>query len=317
MIINGMVKKVNEDLTNKKNAMRVEGVSFSEVCTTALVFYDPGEATLNVMQYLKDCVTVGIARWFSKTGTGADSPFMIKWNNDNPLLTNSKGLSFPVFTQSGNKRRDYYKSLNKVLDECLTNANTEDGSYFWYVNNAKELCIRKRKSSSPTPYLWTEGVDFKTGKLQINTESIYNFIVIKCGLDLDGNPISTVHDDAVSRAKNGFRYYMLVDLNITKDLIKSQPDITNAELATKARILGKKRGEAYAQLHNGGAFSFQVVTMPTVSYALGDRVNITIPSYPDYNKSFGASLKSKLMMVTDIQWTQESTLFTLEEEGDV
>ena len=316
MIMNGMVKKVSEDMTAKKNALRIEGVSFGEICTTALVFYDPKNETQNVMEYLYNCLTKGVQVWNSKLTSSTPNAFMITWNSDNPAVK-SNGSAFPVFTQAGAKIRDYYKSFNKVLNDYLTDAYTGDGTYYWYVNNAKELCIRKRKSTTSPLYNWSEGVNFKTGKTSINTEDIKNFIVVKCGLDLDGNPVSTRYDDFVSRAKNGFRYYMLVDLNITKNLIASDSTLANDQLREAARTIGYKKGEEYAKLHNNGYFSIQIVTQPSVTYGLGDRIDITIPSYANYNESSGTSLANKRMIITDIQYTLDSVLFTLEEEGSL
>ncbi len=112
---------------------------------------------------------------------------------------------------------------------------------------------------------------------------------------------------------------MLVNMNITKDIINTNSTITNDALIVQAKATGKLRGEEYAKLHNNGFFTMQLVTKPTVSYQLGDKVSLSIPSYPDFNTKSPneTSLVSKVMMVTDIQWTIDSTLFTLEEEGAV
>jgi len=153
-----------------------------------------------------------------------------------------------------------------------------------------------------------EGVDFRTNRVTIS-DDIKNFIVVKCGMDAEGRPISTRYFDAASMSKYGFKYYLLTRTNIAPDLITAQgfgasvnypstyPYVStwgvevhsasewNQAIRDKARIDGAKEGENYASLRTKGLINVNLNFKPGVSFKIGDVLSVTIPSYDLVSKS--------------------------------
>lgn len=306
LIMYGLVKKVTGEFNDKNKFLRIDGVSFGEITTNALVFYDPGVLTQNVMQYLQSCLTSIALR---------NENFNITWNASNPT-TKSNGSAFPTYTDSSTKLREFDKSFASVLDKLLVNEYTGDGEYYWFVNNAKELVIRRRDPSTIN-YYWNEGVDFKSIKLNINAEDIRNFIVVKCGVDFDGDPITTRYDDPVSRAQFGFKYYLLVDTALAKERIDSHLyDGNNSALRDAVKLKGQERGKAFADAHNKGFITATVVLYPTTNYGIGNNIALTSTNYAikDTAQKYVNGLVNYPMRIKEINYTIDSTVITLEEE---
>jgi hypothetical protein len=301
LIFYGILKKVVGDFSSKGKYLRVEGVSFGEITTTALVFYDPGNNTQNVMQYLQGCLNSVELR---------NTNFTVTWDSGNPTIP-STGGTFPDFTTAAARMRDYDKSLASLLDKYLTNDYTNDGRYYWYVNKEKKLVIRSRKTSNPID-TWTEGVSFKSIKFNIDTSKVYNFIVVKCGWDNNNNQVTTRYDDPVSRAKNGFRYYLIVDNNITKELQKTGLYSDNDDLRAEAKRIGENRAKDFGSAHNKGVLEATCILTPTTNYTVGDVINLTTTSYATIDYPNG--LTNYPMRIKSIQYTKNSLLVTLAEE---
>jgi hypothetical protein len=318
LLIVGLVKKVTEDMSDRGKTLSVEGVSFSEVATNALVFYDPGTRTEDVMTYLHGCLTSIELR---------NTAFNVSWDSSNPALKYNPatgtytGSAFKTLTSSSAKIKEYDKALSATLDKYLKGDYTGDGDYFWYIipdgtsTNYNKLVIRK-KNVGNIKSTWFQGADFKTAKTAVNADDIKNFIIVKCGLDLNNRPITTRYDDVASRAKNGFKYYMLVDSTIAEKVKNNNPTFTNAQARAQAIIDGKAAGQAYALAHNKGYLQVMITTAPSVSYFIGDRIQLTIPSYADYTSTTRTkTLINYPMRIKDIQYSIDGNLYTLEEEA--
>jgi hypothetical protein len=302
LVLYGLIKKVTEETNDKGKFIRVEGVSFGEITTTALVFYDPGTNTQNVIQYLQSCLTSVALR---------NENFNITWNSGNPTVK-TDGSAFPTFTSSATPVKDFDKSFSSLLDKYLTDQYTDDGRYFWYVNNLKELVIRSRKTDTPV-VSFTEGSNFKYVKFNIDTSDVKNFIIVKCGLDYNNDTITTRFDDAASRAKNGFRYYMIVDTNIAKDLKKGNAyDGDNEGLRNAAKDEGYARAADFAAAHNKGILEATLTLAPTTNYTVGDTVLLNTTSYA--TKDFPNGFSSYPMRIKEIRYAIDGVLLTLIEE---
>lgn len=320
LIMNGLIKRPSETLAGKGRMIKVAGVSFSEIATTGLCFVDA--TNVNVMEFLAQAIN-SIALRNTNFGVSWDLPA----SKFNPITGLYDGDSFPL-VNGGASIKEFDKSLNALLDKYLQEAYTGDGRYFWYINNTKTLVARKRSVGVFTGTL-TEGEDFKTVKYDINTDDVKNFIIVKAGLDAYNKPITTRYDDPASRAKFGFKYYMLIDTKISGDLLSAEglassskfpdsyphttswgvstnsDDSFNTALRTQAKIIGVNKGEAFATAHNKGFKKVTVSKKPTLNHGVGDRIKITSPSY---------GLTEEAMRITSVSYFTNSVELMLEEE---
>jgi hypothetical protein len=304
LIIVGLVKKISLENSGSRKAFRVEGVGFSDVMTQALSFYNPGTETQNVMQYLKSCL---------ETISLRNGNFNVTWNAQNPTIKSDNITSFPVFTQDSARVRDYNKSMSKILNMYLIDKFTGDGSYFWYVNNARELVIRKRYTTS-VDLTVNSPRDFESVKTRINGDDVKNYVIVKCGLDLNNNPISAYFDDVVSRAKHGFRYHMLVDMNISKNIKLANPGISNSDLIDRVKDEGRAWAEDFVKIHAKGFLVVQGQMKPRLDISVANNVQVNITSYADFNVVTG-NIRNKLMRVQSIQYDLHGLLVELKEEA--
>jgi hypothetical protein len=325
MIINGMVKEINEVINERGKILEITGVSFGEITTTGLVFAT--SINKNVMQHLNTCLESIRLR---------NSNFNIEWDSNNPTVK-SDGTSFPALN-GGGEVRDYDKSLNKLLEKYLIDEYTEDGNYYWYVSTDNKLVIRKRTITTTSTL--TEGTDnIISAKFEVDASKIYNFIVVKCGKDPKGRPISTKYDDPVSRAKYGFKYYMLIDETIASDLLEKErangsfaqdsnypnsypytvtwKDSTGSaitvnsdtefteEFRLEVKRRGKGRGRDYAVNYSEKLIKASIVMVPTNTFTIASMIACTFPSY---------NISNKNMRCIEIQYSDENTLLILQEE---
>lgn len=322
LIFNGLVKKVEEDVNSSRKTLRVSGVSFSEIATQAIVFITANEGdNVNVMQFISNAVN-SVSYFSTAFSLTVDAPS----SKFNPATGNYNGGSFSQIN-GGNPLREFNVSLSTLLNKYLKNEYTGDGNYYWYVNSDKQVVIRKRAVGGTSGSL-VEGVDFYNFKTSINTDDVKNFIIVKCGYDCEGRPITTRYDNVVSRAKYGFRYYMLVE-NIAGKWIQAQGfgdgkkypasypytttwgvvttsnDDFNDKLRLKAQDEGRARGEAFSQARSKGFLKISGTIPPTLDYTVGDRVTVTIPSY---------ALSNYPMRVTEVRYMIDGVDLVLEEE---
>ena len=304
LIMTGLVKNITEQISNNRKFLLIETVSFSEVATNALVFATTGTAhSMDVMEFLQACINSVSIR---------NGNFNITWDSNNPTqkynsTTNTyTNGAFPTLN-SGDEVREFDKSLASILDKYLTDAYTGDGRYFWFIDKNNYLVIRKRAVGTDAGLL-TEGTDFKTGKFTYDIKDVKNYVIVKCGLDI-GNPqsqITTRADDPVSRAKNGFRYYMLIDTQ-SRATVLAENDYggTNAGFREAVKAKGKKFGEDFIKLYKDGVYTATLSLPPTMDYAIGDSVTVTAPSF---------SLINKKLRVREVSWDIDSTTLVLVEE---
>lgn len=326
MVINGTIKNISEEFGEKGKVLRIEGKSFGEISTTGIGFVDL--TNVNVMQFLDAYRNSIFLR---------NRNFGISWNADNPSVK-SDGLAFSALN-GGGKIAEFDKSLNVVLDKYLTNEFTGDGNYYWYINTLKELCIRKQEIN-PSGVL-TEGTDMVSCRYGVDPNSIYNYVVVKCGYDPNGRPITTRAEDPVSQSIYQLQYYMLVNTKISQDLLESErmtnpsywsstsayptsypytsvwktvngatvTSSTNGQYMSNFRVQAKRIGEleglSFIDGHSGLFKKFTLVLRPTVGYSVGSVLSITSASY---------NLTNLPMRIEDIDYSDEGTILTLTEK---
>lgn len=326
MLINGIVKGISQTSGEKGEILSISGVSFGEITTTGLVFAT--SINKNCMEHIDNCRQSIALR---------NGNFGITWNSGNPSLKSDGVTAFPKLPTYNT--REYDKSFYKILETYLTNEYTDDGNYYWYVNNAKELVIRKRLSTQDTSLI--EGTDdILTHKIGVDASKIYNFIVVKCGNDPRGSPMSSRYDDPVSRTQYGFRYYMLIRTDIGTNLldyertqggipvdktfptaypytIRGWKDSLGADIVVNsdkefveefrihAKDVGALAGKNYATMYSSKLHQLTVVLPPTNAYSIGSMIMCNFPSY---------GLNNILMRVTEITYSDENTMLTLLQE---
>lgn len=326
MIFNGLIKSVTANNSSKGKILDIGGVSYSEVATNGIVFLS--RTNIDVLTFVQEALNSVKVR---------NPNFDITWDSNNPT-TKSDGSSFPKILAGGTVR-EFNKSLNYILDKYLKDSYTGDGNYYWYVNNQKQLSIRKRTNSNRG--ILTEGVDFKSDKISVS-DDIYNFIIIKCGFDPRGNPITTHYVDEISKAKYGYKPYVLTDQDIASQLIQEELRVNDAEFTTstlfpssypytisgwndengdpisvstdaewvaairaEAKVRGRNLGENFTSTHNQGFRNATIKLKPTLAYELADNISLTAPSY---------GLTQQIMRVTEILYDVSEVVLKVEEE---
>jgi hypothetical protein len=305
LIMTGLIKNITENISDRAKHLTIDCVSFSELVTQGLTFGTTGTGhSMDVMEFLEACLNSVKVRneKFPVTWDTANNPTQ-KWNSTTNDYT---GGAFPTLN-SGNEVREFDKSLAATLDKYLVNAYTGDGQYIWFVSNDNKLCIRKKSVGSSAGTL-TEGVDFKTGKFSFDISNVKNYVIVKCGKDLNTppRPISVKREDLVSRAKYGFRYYLLVDTKIADAVYEADNyGGTNAGFRAAVEAAGEAAGDALIGNTNKGLYSGTLNLAPTTDYTVGQRILVTASSF---------GLLNKELRIKEISWDEDSTTLTLEEE---
>lgn len=333
LVFNGVLKTTEVVFNGRKRNLVLTCKSFNEIATQAVTFYSTTGA--NVMEFLEGALN---------SVRNISGAFSVGWDSNNPTYQNSTASNlagnastpFPDLN-SGGTVQEYYKSLNKIIEDYLIPENTGDGRYYWYIDTTPNLVIRKRLSSVTAN--WNEGTDFFSPVYKYNTDDVKNFVIVKCGTDPNNVGITTVAQDPISMAKNGLRYYMLVDRNIAANLIAKEKaansgsfnddnlfpssypysittwgsslSVSNANewvdaIRSEARRVGRNRGENYIALKSKGTKQLTVDTLPTVSYSIGDVINVT---------SASLGLTNQKLRIKEIFHNGRTTTFTLEEDA--
>jgi len=326
MLMNGLIKKVTETVTGKGIVLKIDGKSFDEILTNGLVFASRVN-NVNVMEFIEAAINSVKLR---NANFGIN--FTASSVNGNGKKRDGT-TSFPVLN-SGNKVSEFDKRLVDILEKYLQNDYTEDGRYLYFVDTDKVLHIKPRLGGSLTGSR-TEGVDMKSIKYNINADDVKNFVVVKCGFDAYNKPITTRYDDPVSRAKFGFKYYMLVDGKISGDLISAEisanPSLfddnskvpnaynyttqwgavcTNAndfndKLRVEAKRVGVAKAEEFVAIRDKGYITINTTEVPNLDFAVGDKMQLTSVSY---------GLTEYDFRVNEIIYDINSTNYILKEE---
>ncbi|RLC73997.1 MAG: hypothetical protein DRI61_17425 [Chloroflexi bacterium] len=326
MLINGLIKKVDETTTDKGRTLNISGVSFNEITTNGLSFAT--ETNVDVMQFLSSLI--------NSTGL-RNGNFKVTANLP---TTKRDGSSFPKLL-GGETIQEFDKSLGSLLDKYLQDEYTKDGRYIWYVNNDKELVAVPREGGVTTASL-IEGEDFKVSNYKTNSDDVRNFIIVKCGLDAKNNPTTANADDPVSRAKLGFKFHFIIDNSITNKLILKERDTNpadfpngsklpssfpyttvwgvtipdtgdldddqdayNESLRVQAKDDGRKIGLDFIAANSKGFKEITISMPPNVDYDLADKILITSDSY---------NLTNIEMRISQINWSISGVDIILKEE---
>lgn len=321
IIFVGLIKQVSESL-KKSCVLDIQCNSFGEILSTGLVFNNT--SNVNSMEYIQSCLDS--IRRYSDT-------FAITWNADNPTIKRDGITAFPKIN-GGGIVSDKDVSFNSIITKYLTDKYMADGKYYWYVNVSNELVIRPIVNVFTNTI--TEGVDIISAKYGLDPK-IYNYVIVKCGLDSKGSNITTKAVDYVSMAKYGFKYYMLVNSNIASDLFASDGveqgsyptsyphtcswkdengDVVTAsgdadyrnKFRAQAKVAGTSYGMDWISKNSNLSRKFTIELFPNRDYTIGNVIKIIAPSY---------NISGLNMRVISVQYSLINTVITLKEDVNI
>jgi len=320
IIMRGIVTNVPGEKKGNSDFIRVEGANYTESLMSALAFYHPPSA-VTVDSFLAAIVN-SVAIY--------NDNFKVEWHSSNPTKKIDGATNFPTTEEKWN-----YKSVLKALEKYSGDSQTQDGNYYYYIDSDNKLVWAPKTDS--IDYDFDDSTDSHTSlKTKNDTKGVVNFIIAKGGLDPAGNTITVRRDNAISRAKHGFKYKLLVsEKNQAKNLYEedfppnSNTSYTSAsypftaawgesvtstsDYIDKFRIEIKQRlkdeADAYILEHKYGKLMTEISFSPGKGWSIGDVISTTIPSIDKV---------SNPMRVKESEYTNTGERFTLiEDEGTI
>jgi len=321
----GVITNLPGQEDGSANLLRVEGNNFSETLMSAITFVD-GKA-LTIDNFIKQA----LLRVADKNNN-----FAVTWHPDNKTVK-TDGNPFPL------GERWYNKSLKILLEKYSSKKITEDVNYYWCIDKDNYL-VWLPQLSDTTASFNKETDEYKSYKNNKDMKGVVNFLIIKANLSPKGNPISTRIDDAVSRAKHGFKpkiitfdakegdnlvgtdggipdtFPFTTKWKCTKVERPSEPYMTDGAYVTCANLteydtaiieqtkyLMKRTGQSYLSEHRNGKLSVELEFAPGKNWNIGDVISVTIPEIGKDNNA---------MRIRDAEYSQTSERYTLvEDEG--
>lgn len=208
LLITGIVNNVGFTEGTDSKMISVTGNDFSEIIfDISLPIAEKNKTCAEMIKILlsKDpIVNKGIT--FTNASIPSDK------HDGTPFPNKSLGLNYtPVF---------------QILDKLCSNEFTGDGEYYYYVDTSKvfHFCYKSGTVESITidPTL----INIEDIKIDKSKEEVKNFIILNCGVNLDGNDIEDNYYDETSIAKVGFKHYFAVEETIScyEDVLKNEID---------------------------------------------------------------------------------------------
>jgi len=333
-------------VTSASDMLRIEGYNFSETITNAIVFIDiinktPPEAIQDALD----------------NANGKNDNFKVTWNSGND--TAIADLTFPTIVSE----KFFNKPLKDIIEKYSVSDETNNGDFYWYVDNNNTLVWRPKGTAQDYTFNTTTEAH-KALKIRKDVKGVKNFIILKGGSGPSGRQIQTRYVEWTSVAKHGMKYYFLVsEINSAKNLVGIDitrdygpdntdiafPNITDSAYTTawyslyeyttkefnitatvgnqviidegsendnklayeeiiRAETINRllSEGKQYADANKNGKLKVDITfSAGTKDWIIGSNILCTIPKVSD---------KDKKMRVVDIQFTNTTDTFTLEED---
>lgn len=328
LLMDGIIKALPVESDGTKDILRVEGANYTEMLMNAITFVSADGLT--IPEFLAQALTVV---------NNFNTNFSIGWSGTNPSLKRDNVTAFPVVTERWN-----YKSILKLLEKYSSDKFTNDGNYYFYINNANELVWTPRSSLSVATF--NDSTDeYQKLSIKKDISGVVNFVIAKGQLSPGGRIISVKVDDPASRAKNGFKPKVIVsEANKVNELLQrdgvntnsnnrfpsdfSSPFVTtwvssitgstitcNSEdeyddaIVSEVKFHLKAEARAYIDERKDGKKMIDITFNPNKDWGMGDVINVTIPR---------AEKSNNPMRIASVQYSTTSDTFSLEEdEGTV
>jgi hypothetical protein len=326
VLMNGSLN--NDPLTHSYNAehIKASGFNHSQVVMSALAYVDANNLPIDVA--IQDSLT--FVNFYNRTAA------KLYWHPDNPSV-NLNDDSFPVVGE-----KFFYKPIKYILDKYSSKDRTGDGTnYYWYVDKDNFLIWRPR-TEEVKAYFDSEGDDYYQLVVKKNLDGVKNYVIVKGGIDPDGNTITNYVPDYASIANVGFRYHILVDenkksLSLREDDLKRRQVIEDDDSLIHIKdasfpfstdwsqgvvfanyrdyVAGfreyikedlRVQGQSFIDARKYGRLEVEVYKRPDETvWALGDVIACNIPQVGDANK---------LLRVEEISYGTEQDMYVLRED---
>ncbi len=116
------------------------------------------------------------------------------------------------------------------LEKFSRDKFTTDGNYYFYVDKNNTLVWRREEGNPIHSFNSETNTDYTSMKISKDTKDVINFIIAKSGnTSPKGDIIAVRVDDAVSRAKHGFKPYFMVTQGSNADILYNADGVENKE----------------------------------------------------------------------------------------
>lgn len=276
----GSVSQNPYEITGRKEQLSVKGYNYSESVMGAIVFVDATAMD----------IPTAIQEALDQAGDRTPN-FRVEWYTGNKSTTTTGG-SFPTVG-----KRYFYKSIKQMLEELSANKFTNDGNYYWYVNNDNKLVWKSRDSFGTGSF--NDSTDaYKSIKIGYDTSKVINYIIGKGGITPSGQPTTVYEPNYPSIAKHGMKFYYWISDTVTvQSLVKDDLDKDGADnAAVYPPSLGSSfttkwvyLGDDSSDLDNGTVVTYgSTITFDTAT--TGSEAN----SQADYNQALKLHIQAEL-----------------------
>lgn len=198
----GGLRDDSENIEMKDDVIKLDGYNYSETVMGALVFVDIANLTPpQAIEFALD------------NAAEKNSNFGVSWSSTNNTAISS--LTFPTIADE----RFFNKPLKSLIEKYSQDTETNNGVFYWYVNNENQL-IWRQKTSAIAHTFDTSTDDYESYRHKKDTKKVKNFIIIKGGLDPAGRQITTRYINWSSVAKHGNKFHFIIsETNAAKNLV--------------------------------------------------------------------------------------------------
>lgn len=205
LLMTGTISTPEYDIDDNGSMVSVSGYSFSEYVLRAITNVDASATT----------IPYAIKRGIEWVGGATGGQFNITWSATNPMVM-STGAAFPIVGEAW-----FNTPLYTKIEKWSTSKATGDGYYYFYVDLNNQFQWFRGANTTSRIFNSTTNA-YKSLKHDVDKDGIINFVICKGGTDPSGKPIETKYVDAISFAKNGQKYYMLVSQKNTAQNLTQQ-----------------------------------------------------------------------------------------------
>jgi hypothetical protein len=273
IIMVGTIKDVPTEEDGTRNTLKIKGYNFSESVMSAIIFLEV--ANLSV----PDAIKAALAN-----AGGKNENFKVEWHPDNDTVIS--GLTFPTIVSE----KFFNKPLRKVVEKYSTSQKTENGSFFWYVDNNNYFVWRPQNTSSEYSFDYNTD-ECKRIKLSKDVKGVKNYIIIRGGFTPNGTGIQTRYVAQSSVSKHGQKFYFFVsEKNLAQNLVKDDiiKSYGNVEQSTSYPDLSTSFTTSWV------AFDSYNVKNTSISTTEGSPVTINEGSEEANQKAYNELLKIEI-----------------------
>ena len=215
VVMLGVIRTVDPTLANNRQELVVSGYNFSEGVTSGLIFIDATNLTISEM-FQEAISNLKLS----------DDNYTVEWDGNN---TKKDGSAFPLVGE-----KIFYKSFSDTLDKFSNSEYTEDGNYYWYVDEDNKL--RWRPNSDSESGLFNQSTSsYVSLKTTRDVNDVKNYVIVKGGYGPNNKILQEKVSDYTSISRHGFKYYILTDgVKVVENAY--QQDLQDQGLATTASM---------------------------------------------------------------------------------